>query len=279
MNEQIEEKIEKKDFKILLQTEFEKRCQKNPRYSLRAFAKSLGVNHGILSQFLRGKRSITARSVRSLAPKLGLAPDQMGEYVAYHERPTRGVRAINIKEEKYEQLSLDEYHCLSQWHYDAIIELTHLPHFLPDYQWIASKLGIGAIEVQIAVERLIRTKKLIVLNNGKWKDTSQSNRVLPNHITSLALRNLQTQIVQMSLDSLEQHDLADRSHSSTVMTIAKKDLPEIKRLIREFRHSLSSFTQRAEEGLDSLYQLQVGFFPLAKDLAPEPEVDQVDSIN
>jgi len=54
----------------VLQAEFSRRQQSNPRYSLRAFARSVGLNHSTVSQLLRGKRPITGKSVRSIAGSL-----------------------------------------------------------------------------------------------------------------------------------------------------------------------------------------------------------------
>jgi len=54
----------------VLQAEFSRRQQSNPRYSLRAFARSMGLDHSTVSQLLRGKRPITRKSVRSIASSL-----------------------------------------------------------------------------------------------------------------------------------------------------------------------------------------------------------------
>src|SRR5262249_20233765 len=56
--------------RMLLETEFAKRRSKNPRYSLRAFAQSVAMEHSTLSQLLRGKRPVTWKSVHKLAGNL-----------------------------------------------------------------------------------------------------------------------------------------------------------------------------------------------------------------
>ena len=43
-------------FRDLLASEFERRCQQNPRYSLRGFARAMGVHHSTLSRLLSGDR-------------------------------------------------------------------------------------------------------------------------------------------------------------------------------------------------------------------------------
>lgn len=55
-----------------LATELAARKVRNPRYSLRAFARDLRLNHATLSQLMRGERRITQRSARLLAHRLRL---------------------------------------------------------------------------------------------------------------------------------------------------------------------------------------------------------------
>jgi plasmid maintenance system antidote protein VapI len=51
----------------ILQNEFSRRRLVNPRYSLRAFARSVEIEHSTLSQLLRGKRTMTWKSIQQIA--------------------------------------------------------------------------------------------------------------------------------------------------------------------------------------------------------------------
>jgi len=51
----------------ILQNELSRRRRVNPRYSLRAFARSVNLEHSTLSQLLRGKRAMTWKSIRQIA--------------------------------------------------------------------------------------------------------------------------------------------------------------------------------------------------------------------
>lgn len=53
--------------RTILQNELARRRQVNPRYSLRAFARSVEIEHSTLSQLLRGKRTMTWKSIRQIA--------------------------------------------------------------------------------------------------------------------------------------------------------------------------------------------------------------------
>jgi transcriptional regulator with XRE-family HTH domain len=56
--------------RTILENEFSRRRLKNPRYSLRAFARSVEVEHSTLSQLLRGRRSMTWKSIRLIACRM-----------------------------------------------------------------------------------------------------------------------------------------------------------------------------------------------------------------
>jgi transcriptional regulator with XRE-family HTH domain len=54
----------------ILESEFARRRQVNPRYSLRAFARSVNLEHSTLSQLLCGKRAMTWKSIRQISTRL-----------------------------------------------------------------------------------------------------------------------------------------------------------------------------------------------------------------
>lgn len=59
-----------------LTTIFNERKEKNPRYSLRAFARSLGVSSGQLSEILSGKRPLSHKLARRISIALALTEEE-----------------------------------------------------------------------------------------------------------------------------------------------------------------------------------------------------------
>ena len=64
----------------ILKARFEKRKSTNSRYSLRAFARDLGLNPGVLSAILNQKRGIPFQRVRDLSEKLHLSDQESKEF-------------------------------------------------------------------------------------------------------------------------------------------------------------------------------------------------------
>ena len=59
-------------YRIYLKTELDRRLKSNPRYSLRAFAKSMKIDHGYLSKVLSGKILMTVETAEAIAKNLKL---------------------------------------------------------------------------------------------------------------------------------------------------------------------------------------------------------------
>jgi transcriptional regulator with XRE-family HTH domain len=56
--------------RTILEAEFARRRNLNPRYSLRAFARSVDIEHSTLSQLLSGKRPMTWKSIHRIASRV-----------------------------------------------------------------------------------------------------------------------------------------------------------------------------------------------------------------
>jgi uncharacterized protein (TIGR02147 family) len=152
-------------FRRTLQAELARRCSRNSRYSLRAFAKYLGVDHSTLSQLLRGKRRLTDATVRKLGYRLGLEPAQIEIFAAAaRAEPARAVPA----EAPVTQLAAEALLVLRNRHHLAILELVRLPTFRPDVRWIARVLDTSPDQVNVALQHLLRLGLLRMKSPDRW---------------------------------------------------------------------------------------------------------------
>lgn len=242
------------NFRDFLQSEFILRCRKNPRYSVRAFARSLNVDHSTLSQILRGKRSLTKKMVSKLAKSLDLTPSQLNGFL-------KGPAKSEETTQEYQQLSLDTYTLISDWYHYAIFELLTVRHFKQDAAWIAQTLNISTTEAQNALDRLKRTGLLVVDSKGLWKQGATHVTTVNNEFTAAAFRNLQKGLLQLSLNALEQTPFELRDHSSMTMAIHTKRIPEAKKRIRKFRRELCEWLQ-TDSDRNAVYEMVLSFFPV-----------------
>lgn len=129
----------------LLQAEFDRRRAANRRYSLRGFARSLGLDHASLSQILRGRRRLTARSVQALGRKLHLPASDIAEHA---------------------QLE----------HEAAVLAAVGRPGFRPSSRWLANVTGIPVDAVNVTLQRLLRKRRLTMISRDRWLRAEEERR-------------------------------------------------------------------------------------------------------
>jgi transcriptional regulator with XRE-family HTH domain len=239
-------------FRLFLQSELARRCARNAQYSLRAFALHLGVDHSTLSQWLRGRRPITARSIETIGAKLALPADAIGRYL---ERAGRddGAATADI-------LTGDTFSVIADWYHFAILELTRLGEFRCDSRWIARVLDVSVDEVNLAVQRLIRLGLLEMESVERWSDRSGDARVSLDSLPSEALERQQAQTKQLSLAAVRTAPVTLRDHSSITLAIDSAKLPRAVELIARFRQQLIDLLQ--DGAADDVYQIEIAIFPV-----------------
>jgi uncharacterized protein (TIGR02147 family) len=257
-------------FRLLLQSELGRRCASNPHYSLRAFAKYLGLDHATLSQMLRGKRRLTAKMIVKIGTRLGLPEDKLKAYVSYEEStcsaplPSVNLRAI-------QQMAHDTAALISEWYHYAILELTRLQDFKPDSRWIARVLGLTPDEVNVAVTRLTRLGLLHMVSRKRWTDTSGDTTTSLADFTQVSIDRLAKQVRGLMLNALQAGDAAACLHNSTTLALQRARLPLVHERIVRFQQELTAFLSD-EAAHDDVFQLEISLFPLTN-LSQTKETD------
>lgn len=253
--------LKPQDFRSFLQEELIKRCRNNKNYSLRAFAKSLGIGPSSLTEMLNGKRSITKKSVAKLGLNLGLSAKEIEDFLAL---TTTKTIELSEKQANYRQITVDQYSLISDWYHYAIIELIKVKGFKADNSWIAQALSITKSEANIAIERLIRLNLIELDLEGNLIDNSEgfSTNISPN-LTSNGSRQLQKQILEQALSALENVPLKFRNQTSMTMAIDPDLIPEAIKRITKFRRELCEYleTQGTQK---EVFQMSVSLFPITQ---------------
>lgn len=125
------------DLRTRLKDEFARRRARNPRYSLRAFARAMSLHHSAMSRILRGERGLSRDMLDRLTIRLGLS---LGE--------ARDARAVEEARK--------------------VLQLAASPAFRPDCRWIAMQAGIELDDVQRAVHRLVHDGRLVMQSSSTW---------------------------------------------------------------------------------------------------------------
>lgn len=125
-------------FREILEVELARRKARNRRYSIRAFAQALDVDHSTLSQILRGKRRLTTRTIRRLGAALRLSQHEI------------------------------DMHCAEENDL-ALLQIVGTDLFRANSRWLATVLGISIDSVNISLQRLLRLRVLRMTTPRAWE--------------------------------------------------------------------------------------------------------------
>lgn len=257
-----------KDFRTILLEELEVRCNRNSRYSLRAFARFLGLTPSRLSEIMNRRSGLSRELAEKMAKRLDFNKQEIEIFCdlveSEHARSPAKRQFAKLKLQKYVtpeygQLQLDAFKAISDWYCFPILELTKLKTFKNNENWIAKALDITPTEAKAAIERLQRLN-LLELKDGKLVPT-ENFTATPNDIPSDAIKKAHQQLLEKAIASLFLQPIEKRDYSAVVMGIEPRRLPEAKALIKDFRRNFTRLLSESESNKD-VYCLSMQFFNL-----------------
>lgn len=257
-------------FQYFLKIEFESRKAKNTQYSLRAFARDLDLAPPKLSEILRGKCGLSESSAEKIAPKLGLSAEETKIFIALvsasharnpivRDKAQRFVQKFQ-DEKRFNEITLESFKIISDWHHLAILELTELEDFKSDISWIAKRLNISNATAETALDRLFEFGLLVKDKNSCWKQT-QENLKTTSGIPSSEIRKYHRQILNKAEESLLSVPIEMRDFSSMTLPICEDEIAFVQEAIKTFRRDLALKLSKNKKK-QRVYNLAIQFFPL-----------------
>jgi hypothetical protein len=174
-------------FREKLRREFDSRRERNPRYSLRAFAVFLGTDHSTLSQILRGTRHIPERRIRSWSKRLGLDNEEITVYLAAEKIPNA---TMSQRHERLRQWTADAMGVVTERIHWQILRMSRRPGFRADCRWIAERAATSVDNVNLALATLLRLRLLETNSAGKWADSTGLPRLTEREFRRIALARI-----------------------------------------------------------------------------------------
>lgn len=155
------------DYRMYLKDVYAARKKRSRSFSYRSFAMKAGTEPSLLADIIEGRRNLSPAVMEKFASALGLTDRERRYFGAL-------VRFVNAKtssgkNEAFAEMSRlrrqahlrflrpEQYEFWSQWYHAAIRELTTLPGFREDPEWIARHVQppITATQARRSLERLL----------------------------------------------------------------------------------------------------------------------------
>jgi uncharacterized protein (TIGR02147 family) len=262
------------DHREYLHHELSLRQNRNPRYSLRAYAKDLGLSASTLCELLAGKHGLSHGRALLVARRIPLA-DRHAEHFAdlvvqgHSRNPAKRKLAklrvsARVKSDEH-RLSLEKFQVIADWHHLALLELTYLKDFSPEPAWIARALGITVSEVHIALRRLEDVG--LIERRGGQIFVREDNTKVGEGVPADAVRRFHTQLLGKATKAIHEQRVSERELSSTIFSLRAADFPKIQARLRRFAAELTT-EFAAGPARDSIYCLALQCFSLRKDNQP-----------
>lgn len=244
-----------------INSEFQRRKAINASYSLRAYAKHMGVSVSILSRIMNGKIPMSLKLLQRLSIPLSISLEEYEYYEAEISSRKATQSSERVIETSQRQLELDEFKIIQDWYNFAILEMVNLHDFQPCEKWIAKKLSISEEDAFLALERLVRLELLVQNANGSFKKSTSFVSIIQMNFSTVAMRNRQKQVLKRAIDAMDLVDFAKRDQSAITLSLDSSLLPEIKTKIKKMRRSLANYIVKNSKKRDQVYELSMSFFP------------------
>jgi plasmid maintenance system antidote protein VapI len=247
-----------KDYRVWLMDQFVQRRTRNPSYSLRAFARDLGVSPTSLSEVIAKKRDLSKKNILKISDRLALSPKLTNALLAQ-----AGLKPDErFEREEFFQLSEDTFNVVSDWYYFAIIDLCKLQSQVLDLQTIAKRLGLSKLETKNAMTRLKRLK-LLEEKDGVLIATA-NNLSTTRDVPSFAIRKYHKQNLQLAEKSIEMDPIELREFSSITIPTDLERLQEAKDMIMDFKRKMARFLETNKS--TEVYTLAIQLFPVSRSM-------------
>jgi uncharacterized protein (TIGR02147 family) len=249
------------------------RCDRNPRYSVRAFANGIKIDVGTISRVLAGKQIPSLKLSLRLMDGIDLVSEERELFLASvaEAQRERNLKRISpafeaMKAPKLTQkvLDIDFYRVIADWYHVAIMELTFTENFESSPAFVAKTLGISQAEAALAIDRMLSLELLKKEASGKLVKSEEQLSTADKHRTTAALRKNQRQLLEKAIESLENDPIEERSMTSMTMAIDPEKLPIAKLMIRDFNQALCKCLETGRR--KRVYNLQVALYPVQKQL-------------
>ncbi|MFN8944154.1 MAG: DUF4423 domain-containing protein [Pseudobdellovibrionaceae bacterium] len=244
------------DGRLLLRQQFQERKNRNPAYSLRAFARDLDVSVTSLSQYFSRLRDLSKTSKLSVISRLQFSP--LEKEIFLEQGP------VDKIEQNQAIVSEDLFNLIGDWVSFALLSLSKIKNQTADAKVIAKKLGVTPEEITSSLDRLQRFK-LILIKNGKLKRTQQSLST-SDDVPSEAIRKYHLSILQKAQSALQREPIDRRDFSAMTFPASLKNVQQIKKILRTTQNRIAKLAQTGDS--DDVFVISMQYFPLTLQTHP-----------
>jgi len=251
----------------LLRAKFSESRAKNPGFSVRAFARKLGVQAGATNELLKGERRASRKLAERIARNLLLDPTERHELLRHFpEKPAKSETrnrsgVLDATGADTLRLSADQFHIIAEWTHFAILSLVRTHGFKASVKSIADRLGISQVRARSALDRLLRLGLLERAPGGRLV-RSHARFATSDDVFNPSIQKAHLQDMELARESLARDPVGSRDFTSITLPVSPRLLPKAKEMIRRAQDEIAELL--ASEPATEVYRMSVYLFPLTR---------------
>lgn len=231
---------------------------KNVAYSLRAYARKLKINSGVLSSILSGRRRVSTNMAERLLERMAIDPAQASEIVSKF-RVDSVAKSKVLESKKIMQLKSDQFQLISDGIHFALLCLMETANFKSDIDWMSIRLQENPQKIQASLQRLLRLG--LIKTNAKRKYILTGVQLTTSDgIQDSAIQRYHQERLIEAQTKIDTIDIHDRDLYSTTYSVNRSQIPKARKLIREFAQKMQDLLEVDDK--DEVYRFNMQLVPL-----------------
>jgi uncharacterized protein (TIGR02147 family) len=249
-----------------LEEHFQTRKKQNPVYSLRAYARDLGLHPSTLLKVMSGKRGLPFADVESVASRLNLSFQEREEFLGsvLQSRGMQSTTAKNWSTPIAKELKNDvHFQILADWEYFAFLNLLSIQDFKSDLKWASQRLGISLARAEKVFENLMKAEMIEIDKSGQWK-RRHPRLTSTDDLNALALKVGHQNEMRLATAKMWDTPVEERDFCSMMMAVNPKHIKKAKKITRAYIRQMEKLLETGEQS--EVYQLSVQLYPITTKL-------------
>lgn len=244
---------------------------KNPKYSIRAWANKLKIeNATTLIRILNESRPLTLKFAKQIGAQLSLTPEE-SKYFFYLSELSRLKKNTDIEEahrlaKKYDQLSsnlsLESLQSLCNWYFPAILEALALKNTPPGYLWLKKKIrfSISSQGLKTTILNLEKLGFIEKTSTGRYIRIRPKRLSFHQNISDSIFEAFLASHLEISQKAFKELPISECKMMTATIAINENDIQEAKAIIDEATTKLLRLAKLSKA--DQVYQFNSQFFRL-----------------
>jgi len=241
------------EFVTIIKRDFAAKREKNLRFSLRAYAKKLGISAGVLSRLLSGNKKwkISPGRATKMLASLELKSSIRNSMLVKMGQPPQHQKTVLLSTQEK---------VLSQWYYVPVLIYFDLPEQYRSKKAIAQKLRLSEARVTQAIEDLIEMGLLKRTASGEIQKSDEL-MTTKDGVPDEALRWFHEVNLRLFQKMVKNQNVHQRDFTSFTFAGSKKKIDFLRAEIRNLYEKAESI-MNDENDNDTVYRVSVQLAPL-----------------